>query len=71
MNKSEFIKAFESVLRNANVDVVSLDLIDDEHVEITYKGGGKRKVNIAYDSYKSIMIDVLKYCEQKVRMNKL
>lgn len=63
MNKSEFIKAFESVLRNANVDVVSLDLIDDEHVEITYKGGGKRKVNIAYDSYKSIMIDVLKYCE--------
>ena len=52
MNKSEFIKAFEYVLRNANVDV-----------EIDYKGGGKRKVNIACDSYKSIMIDVLKYCE--------
>ena len=63
MNKSEFVKLFESVLRNANVDVVSLDLIDDEHVEIAYKGGGKRKVNIACDSYKSIMIDVLKYCE--------
>ena len=63
MNKSEFVKSFESVLRNANVDVVSLDLIDDEHVEITYKGGGKRKVNISCDSYKSIMIDVLKYCE--------
>ena len=63
MNKSEFVKSFEAVLRNANVDVISLDLIDDEHVEITYKGGGKRKVNIACDSYKSIMIDVLKYCE--------
>ena len=63
MKKSEFVKSFESVLRNANVDVVNLDLIDDEHVEIAYKGGGKRKVNIACDSYKSIMIDVLKYCE--------
>ena len=69
MNKNEFVKAFEVVLRNANVDVISLDLIDDEHVEITYVGGGKRKVNIACDSYKSIMIDVLKYCEQKVRCN--
>ena len=63
MEKKDFIKSFEAVLRNANVDVVSLDLIDDEHVEIAYKGGGKRKVNIACDSYKSIMIDVLKYCE--------
>ena len=63
MEKKEFIKAFESVLRNANVDVVNLDLIDDEHVEITYKGGGKRIINIACDSYKAIMIDVLKYCE--------
>ena len=63
MNKSEFVKSFEAVLRNANVDVVSLDLIDDDHVEITYKGGGKRKINIACDSYKAIMIDVLKYCE--------
>ena len=69
MNKNEFIKAFEAVLRNANVDVISLDLIDDEHVEIAYKGGGKRKVNIACDSYKAIMIDELKYCEQKVRRN--
>ena len=69
MNKSEFVKSFEAVLRNANVDVVGLDLIDDDHVEITYKGGGKRKINIACDSYKAIMIDVLKYCEQKARMN--
>ena len=63
MNKSEFIKAFEYVLRNANVDVEILDLVDDEHVQLTYKGGGKRKINIACDSYKSIMIDILKYCE--------
>ena len=63
MEKKDFIKAFEAVLRNANVDVTNLDLIDDEHVEITYKGGGRRTVNIACDSYKSIMIDVLKYCE--------
>ena len=63
MDKKEFVKAFESVLRNANVDVVSLDLIDDDHVEITYKGGKKRNVNIACDSHKAIMIDVLKYCE--------
>ena len=63
MEKREFVKAFESVLRNANVDVTNLELIDEEHVEITFVGGGKRKVNIACDSYKSIMIDVLKYCE--------
>ena len=63
MEKKDFIKSFEAVLRNANVDVINLDLVDDEYVEITYKGGGKRKVNIACDSYKSIMIDVLKYCE--------
>ena len=63
MEKREFVKAFESVLRNANVDVTNLDLIDDDHVEITFVGGGKRKVNIACDSYKSIMSDVLKYCE--------
>ena len=63
MNKSEFVKSFESVLRNANVDVVSLDLIDCDHVEIIYKGSGKRKIHIACDSYKAIMIDVLKYCE--------
>ena len=63
MKKSEFVKSFESVLRNANVDVVNLDLIDDEHVEITYKGGGKRKINSACDSYKAMRIDVLKYCE--------
>ena len=63
MNKNEFVKAFEVVLRNANVDVETLDLVDDEHVQITFKGGGKRKVNIACDSYKAIMIDVLKYCE--------
>ena len=69
MNKKEFVKLFESVLRNANVDVTNLKLIDDEHVEITFVGGGKRKVNIACDSYKAIMIDVLKYCEQKARIN--
>ena len=63
MNKSEFVKSFEAVLRNANVDVETLDLVDDEHVQIIFKGGGKRKVNIACDSYKAIMVDVLKYCE--------
>ena len=63
MEKKDFIKSFEAVLRNANVGVINLDLVDDEHVEITFVGGGKRKVNIACDSYKAIMIDVLKYCE--------
>ena len=36
MNKKEFVKLFESVLRNANMDVTNLELIDDEHVEITF-----------------------------------
>ena len=70
MNKNEFVKAFEAVLRNANVDVISLDLIDDEHVEIAYKGGGKRKVNIACDSYKSIMIEVNKRIYMNEEFNK-
>lgn len=46
MTKAEFIKVFELTLVSANLDIISLSLVDDSHVLITFKGNGTRKVNI-------------------------
>ena len=61
MSKAEFISIFELTLVSANLDVTGLSLIDDNHVQITFKGGGTRKVNIEADSYGAIIQDVMKY----------
>ena len=55
-----FLKCFEVTLIYADVDVVGLTLLDEDTVEIRFKGGGKRKVNIAADSYSAIITDVMK-----------
>jgi len=40
MSKKEFIKVFELTLVSANLDIISLSLIDNDHVLITFKGNG-------------------------------
>lgn len=61
MCKEDFITVFETTLLCANLDVIALSLIDEDHVQITFKGNGKRVVNIGADSYGAIILDVMKY----------
>ena len=61
MEKKEFIKELEHTLLCADMDVTGLSLIDDNTVQIAFKGGGTRRVNIEADSYGAIIVDVMKY----------
>lgn len=61
MSKKDFIAVFEATLLCANLDVTGLSLVDDNHVLITFKGGGTRRVNIEADSYGAIILDVMKH----------
>lgn len=61
MNKSDFITIFELTLISANLDITALSLIDDNTVQITFKGGGTRRVNIEADSHSAIILDVMKH----------
>ena len=61
MGKKEFIKVLEHTLLCADMDVTGLSLVDDNTVQITFKGGGTRRVNIEADSYGAIIVDVMKY----------
>ncbi len=61
MGKEDFISIFELTLVSANLDVDALSLLDDNTAQITFKGGGKRKVDIEADSYGAIIIDVMKH----------
>lgn len=61
MGKKEFVKVLEHTLLCAEMDVTGLSLIDDNTVQIAFKGGGTRRVNIEADSYGAIIVDVMKY----------
>lgn len=61
MSKAEFISIFELTLVSVNLDIISLSLIDDDHVLITFKGNGIRKVNIEGDSFGAIIQDTMEY----------
>lgn len=61
MEKREFIRVLETTLLCAELDITSLSLVDDNTVQITFKGGGKRQVNIEADSYGAIITDVMKH----------
>lgn len=61
MSKEDFIEVFETTLICANLDVIGLSLIDDNHVLIKFKGNGTCRVNIEADSYGAIILDVMKY----------
>ena len=60
MTKSDFITIFELTLISANLDITALSLIDDNTAQITFKGGGTRKVNIECDSFSAIITDIMK-----------
>ena len=60
MSKEDFIAVFEITLICADLDIIALTLLDEDTVQITFKGNGKRKVNIAADSYSAIITDVMK-----------
>ena len=59
MEKKEFITVLEATLLCAELDITGLSLVDDNTVQITFKGGGKRRVNIEADSYGAIIQDVM------------
>ncbi len=61
MEKKEFTAVLEHTLLCADLDVTGLSLIDDNTVQITFKGGGKRRVNIEADSYGAVIVDVMKH----------
>ena len=61
MSKKDFIAVFEATLLCANLDVIGLSLVDDNHVLIRFKGNGTRKVNIEADSFGAIILDVMKH----------
>ena len=61
MSKEDFILAFETTLLCANLDIVALSLVDDNTAQITFKGGGTRRVNIEADSYSAIITDIMKH----------
>lgn len=62
MCKEDFIAVFETTLICANLDVTGLSLVNDNIVQITFKGNGIRIVNIEADSYGAIILDVMKHC---------
>ena len=61
MSKEDFVSIFELTLVSANLDIISLTLIDDNTVQITFKGGGTRRVNIEADSHSAIILNVMKH----------
>lgn len=61
MEKKEFIAVLEHTLICAELDITGLSLIDDNTVQVKFKGGGTRRVNIEADSYGAIIVDVMKY----------
>lgn len=61
MEKKEFIAVLEHTLICAELDITGLSLIDDNTVQVRFKGGGTRRVNIEADSYGAIIVDVMKH----------
>ncbi len=61
MEKKEFIAVLENTLLCSELDVTGLTLVDDDTVQIKFKGGGARRVNIEADSYGAIIVDVMKH----------
>ena len=57
-----FVRNLGWLLSQTRDQLVSCELINaeqgDEHVVVTYKGGGTRKINTHMDSYAAIVRDV-------------
>ena len=61
-DREQFVRNLGWLLSQTRDGVVSCELIDaekdTEHVLVTYKGGGTRKINTHMDSYAAIVRDV-------------
>ena len=61
-DREKFVWNLGELLSQTRDNVVSCELIDaekdTEHVLVTYKGGGTRKINTRLDSYAAIVRDV-------------
>ena len=61
-DREQFVRNLGDLLSQTRDGVVSCELINaeqpDEHVLVTYKGGGTRKINTRLDSYAAIVRDV-------------
>ena len=60
-DKALFVKNLGILLSQANTDVISAELTDNDTMLIRYEAGGTRKINIAADSYWAIIKDAAKY----------
>lgn len=60
-----FVRNLGWLLSQTRDQLVSCELVNaeqgDEHVVVTYKGGGTRKINTHMDSYAAIVRDVARY----------
>lgn len=59
IRKKRFIKKLSKALKLTREGIKNLELLDNETVQINYKNGYTKKVNIAGSSYTAIMKDVL------------
>lgn len=63
-DREQFVRNLGWLLSQTRDGVVSCELVDaekdTEHVLVTYKGGGTRKINTCMDSYAAIVRDVAK-----------
>lgn len=61
-DREQFVRNLGDLLSQTRDGVVSCELIDaekpSEHVLVTYKGGGTRKIGTYMDSYAAIIRDV-------------
>lgn len=61
-DREQFVRNLGDLLSQTRDGVVSCELIDaekpSEHVLVTYKGGGTRKIGTYMDSYAAIVRDV-------------
>lgn len=61
-DREQFVRNLGELLSQTRDGVVSCELINAEqpceHVLVTYKGGGTRKINTRLDSYAAIVRDV-------------
>ena len=60
VTKQEFIESFEQTLKLTRIGVESLVLKDDDTLTVTYRDGYYKNINIALNSAKAIIEDVMR-----------
>lgn len=60
VTKQEFIESFEQTLKLTRIGVESLVLKDNDTLTVTYRGGHSKDINIALNSARAIIEDVMR-----------